>query len=58
MAITDYKGALTVKKINRRVTTPLEMYKPYWCPLNHTEWTETCPSCQTIYGDQRREYGQ
>ncbi len=58
MAISNYGGALKLRDINKPVLTPLEKYKPYWCPNNHKEWTETCASCKTLYGEQRREYGE
>ena len=58
MSVKNYGGALTLKDINKPVLTPLEKYIPYWCPLNHTEWTATCPSCRALYGEQRREYDQ
>ncbi len=58
MSINNYGSSLTLRQINKKITTPLDQYKPYFCPLQHTEWTETCPSCRTIYGDQRREYDQ
>ena len=58
MSKSNYGGALTLKNITKPVLTPLEKYKPYWCPLNHEEWSETCPSCQTLYGQQRRQYDE
>ena len=58
MSVKNYGGALTLKQINRPVLTPLEKYKPYFCPIGHTKWTETCSSCRTLYGQQRREYDQ
>lgn len=56
--MSDYGGALRLNDINKKITTPLDKYKPYFCPVEHTEWTETCPSCRTLYGDQRREYDE
>ena len=49
MSKSNYGGALMLKDINRNVTTPLP--KNYKCPVGHTEWTDSCASCHTIYGD-------
>ena len=51
MSVVDYKGSLTVKKIDRKVLTPLDKYKPYFCPIKHTEYKKDCPSCVAIYGE-------
>ena len=56
--MSDYGGALRLNDINKKITTPLDKYNPDFCPVEHTEWTETCPSCRTLYGDQRREYDE
>tara|TARA_Y100001963_G_C6632558_1_gene376973 strand:+ start:100 stop:276 length:177 start_codon:yes stop_codon:yes gene_type:complete len=56
MSNNDYGGALNLKDIDKKVVTPLDKYLPYFCPLEHTEYNEECPSCTTLYGDHRRDY--
>ena len=50
MSKSNYNGALTLKQINRPVTTPLDKYEPYNCPIGHDEYDKECASCMTIYG--------
>tara|TARA_Y100000593_G_scaffold32119_1_gene63304 strand:- start:4529 stop:4711 length:183 start_codon:yes stop_codon:yes gene_type:complete len=56
MAVKSYKGALTVKDINKEVVTPLDKYLPYKCPIGHNSYQDTCASCRTLYGHHRRSY--
>ena len=50
MGSSNYNGELKLKDIDRKVLTPLDKYKPYFCPVEHTQYKITCPSCRAIYG--------
>ena len=50
MSVSDYEGALNLKDIDKNVVTPLDKYKPYYCPLKHKKYDINCPSCKALYG--------
>ena len=52
MGVKNYGGALTLKDVNRVVITPLEKYKPFYCPdAKHTEYKRDCVACVDLYGE-------
>ena len=48
--MSNYKGALKLKDINKPVKTPLDFIEPYRCPAGHNEYDKECNSCMAIYG--------
>ena len=55
MSISNYGGDLKLKDISKDVVTPLDKYKPYFCPVGHTQYKVDCPSCRTLYGVHKGE---